>query len=138
MLAREEIDRLIAALSKGQIPASHANALRLKAARELRRARRRRLALFPGIGFADPAWDMLLDLYCAKLSDERATVSSLCLASGVPATTALRWMQLLVSSEYITRVPDRTDRRRFYVALAPGTVERMNQWIDATFADGVL
>jgi len=38
--------------------------------------------------FADPAWDMLLDLLQAEIAQLRVPVSSLCIAASVPATTA--------------------------------------------------
>lgn len=63
--------------------------------RDLRRAiRSRRLRdefFMPGL-FADPAWDMLLDLYAAELEDQPVSVSSLCIAAAVAPTTALRWI----------------------------------------------
>jgi hypothetical protein len=34
--------------------------------------------------FADPAWDILLDLYAARLEQQRVAVSSLCIAAAVP------------------------------------------------------
>ena len=45
--------------------------------------------------FADPAWDMLLDLMEAEIEQPRVAVSSLCIAAAVPATTALRWLKTL-------------------------------------------
>src|SRR5690606_9764038 len=63
--------------------------------RDLLRARRLRDEFLPGDLFADPAWDMLLDLFAARLEQERVSVSSLCIASAVPPTTALRWIRTL-------------------------------------------
>lgn len=137
LLAREEIDQLIAALSKGQVPAAHANALRLRVALELLKARRRRVTFFPDVELADPAWDMLLDLYCARLGGKTVTISSLCFASGVPATTALRWIKLLTTAGYVEREPDRCDRRRSQVTLTGDAAERMDRWIDGTVAEAV-
>ncbi len=53
-------------------------------------ARSDRQALFKTELFADPAWDMLLDLALSEASGRRISVTSLCIASGVPTTTALR------------------------------------------------
>lgn len=52
--------------------------------RDLLRARRLRADFLPGDLFADPAWDMLLDLLAAHLDQERVSVSSLCIAAAVP------------------------------------------------------
>ena len=39
---------------------------------------------------SDPAWDMLLDLYAARLEGRRVSVSSLCIAAAVPPTSISR------------------------------------------------
>ena len=55
--------------------------------RSVIRARRLRSRFFPDDLFADPAWDMLLDLLQAEIAQLRVPVSSLCIAASVPATT---------------------------------------------------
>ncbi len=82
-------------------------------------ARRNRAHYFPGELFADPAWDMLLDLLEAELRQRRVCVSSLCIAAGVPASTALRWIKSLVEEGLFVRIPDPNDLRRVYVELSP-------------------
>lgn len=67
--------------------------------------------------FADPAWDMLLDLTVAYAEHTRTSITSLCIASEVPQATALRWINLLVSAGLVERVEDHVDRRRVFVAL---------------------
>src|SRR3546814_5849017 len=54
--------------------------------RALIRARRMRDQFFRSELFADPAWDMLLDLMAARLEHKRVSVSSLCIAAAVPVT----------------------------------------------------
>jgi hypothetical protein len=85
------------------------------------RARRLRSRYFPEELFADPAWDMLLDLLQAELSHLRVPVSSLCIAAAVPATTALRWLKTLVEERLFARRADPHDGRRVFVELAPDT-----------------
>jgi hypothetical protein len=67
--------------------------------------------------FADPAWDMMLDLAAAEGENVRISVMSLCIASGVAPTTALRWIAQLVDRGLIARSEDSKDRRRTYVSL---------------------
>lgn len=67
--------------------------------------------------FGEPAWDMLLELYVLKLNRRNETVSGLCIASGAPSTTALRWIKLLEQLGWIERSADAKDRRRIFVAL---------------------
>lgn len=87
----------------------------------LRTIRRTRDQYFPSDLFSDPCWEMLLDLYDAKLVGAEVTVTSLGAASGVPLTTALRRMEALQSHGLIVRVEDAGDKRRTIIRLtAPG------------------
>jgi DNA-binding MarR family transcriptional regulator len=69
--------------------------------------------------FADPAWDMLLDLLQAELAQLRVPVSSLCIAAAVPATTALRWLKTMTNQGLFVRRADPHDGRRVFVELDP-------------------
>lgn len=78
--------------------------------------------------FADPAWDILLDLYVNDGDDRCVSVSSACIAAGVPPTTALRWLGALERRSLVMRAEDPFDRRRSLMHLtAHGVdlVERM-------------
>lgn len=86
--------------------------------RGLLRARVRRGIFFSPRLFADPAWDMLLELYAAQLEQKRVSVSSLGIASGVPPTTALRWIAELQKDGFITKSKDPLDARRTFVELS--------------------
>ena len=88
-------------------------------ARILYRARRVREKHFGKDLFGEPAWDMLLDLYVYKFNGVRNSVTSLCLASQVPESTALRWIGLLNEEELIVREKDDHDRRRAFISLSP-------------------
>ncbi|MBV1689424.1 winged helix DNA-binding protein [Novosphingobium sp. G106] len=85
--------------------------------RRIIRQRQLRARFFEGDLFADPAWDMLLDLAAARAEHKRVSVTSLCIASGVPPTTALRWIGQLTDAGLLQRVEDDTDRRRAFIAL---------------------
>ena len=87
--------------------------------RDVIRARRLRSRFFSEELFADPAWDMLLDLLKAEIEQVRVPVSSLCIAAAVPPTTALRWLKTLVSQGLFVRRADPHDGRRVFVELAP-------------------
>lgn len=82
------------------------------------RARRLRERYFDSEYFADPAWDMLLDLLAAEIAQHRVPVSSLCIAAAVPATTALRWMKTLTDQGIFRRRADPHDGRRVFVELS--------------------
>lgn len=91
------------------------------------RARRLREQYFDSGLFADAAWDILLELYAARLQGKRVAVSSLCIAAGVPATTALRWISLLEQKGHVCRSGDPADGRRIYVALTDASADRMSR-----------
>jgi len=69
--------------------------------------------------FADPAWDIMLDLLRAELLGERISVSSACIASAVPPTTGLRWLNILEEHGLVLRQCDPRDARRCFVVLSP-------------------
>ena len=100
--------------------------------RDMLRARRIRADFLPGDLFADPAWDMLLDLLAARLEQERVSVSSLCIAAAVPPTTALRWIRTLTDQGLVQRHADPHDGRRVFISLAQETTESMLRWFGAS------
>lgn len=81
--------------------------------------------------FADPAWDMLLDLAAARLERRRVAVSSLCIAAAVPPTTALRWITTMTEMGLFTRYPDPDDGRRVFVTLSETATEAMTAYVQA-------
>ncbi len=83
----------------------------------------------PGKLFSDPAWDMLLDLAEARLSGKRVSVSSLCIAANVPATTALRRIGDLVAEKLATRIRDPEDGRRVFVDLTDDAFAQMMAYV---------
>ena len=92
------------------------------------RARRLRSRFFSEELFADPAWDMLLDLLQAEIAQLRVPVSSLCIAAAVPATTALRWIKTMTEQGLFVRRADPHDGRRVFVELAPASSSAMRRY----------
>ena len=99
--------------------------------RKLIRARQARARFFDAELFADPAWDILLDLAAARSERAQVCVTSLCIAAGVPATTALRWIAQMVDTGLLMRIPDPADRRRAHIALTDGTTDLMARYFAA-------
>jgi DNA-binding MarR family transcriptional regulator len=97
-----------------------------KEVRTLINLRRSRGRFFGGDLFADPAWDILLELYAASLGQFRMTVGKLCIGAAVPATTALRWINHLEENGMIERKSDPTDGRRQFLMLSAYALEAMN------------
>lgn len=101
------------------------------------RARRMRAQFFADELFADPAWDMLLDLFAAQLERRQVSVSSLCIAAAVPPTTALRWIGTLHEAGLFERQADPTDRRRAYIGLSVKGLEGMRSYASAVKRAGL-
>lgn len=91
--------------------------------------RRQRDAIFrPGI-FAEPAWDMLLDLYVQQYQQRPVSIHSLCIAAAVPPTTALRWIGRLVEAGLMQRKPSQRDNRVVHVALTEDGRAAMERYL---------
>jgi DNA-binding MarR family transcriptional regulator len=136
----EEVNRIASMLSRlsngpGPVPPAiqpmHSGdvpSVSVETVRKIIRARRLRSRYFSEELFADPAWDMLLDLMQAELAHLRVPVSSLCIAAAVPATTALRWLKTMVKEGLFIRRADPHDGRRVFVELAPDTRDAMHRY----------
>ncbi len=97
--------------------------------RRLIRLRRDRDRHFPAELFADPAWDMLLDLAAARMEGADVAVSSLCLAAAVPTTTALRWVRSLNHAGIFVRRTDPLDARRAFIGLSDEAFDAVVAWL---------
>ena len=96
-----------------------------KEIRAMLKLRRNRDRFFDGELFADPAWDILLELYAAELGQQKVSVGSLCVGAAVPATTALRWISQLTGKGLIERQADQMDGRRFHLSLSSTGLDAM-------------
>lgn len=105
--------------------------------RAMIRARRLRDQYFSGELFADPAWDMLLDLLLARLERRTVAVSSLCIAAAVPPTTALRWIKRLTEEGIFVRTADPRDGRRVFIDLSDAAADTMLAYVRAIEGIGI-
>ena len=96
--------------------------------RRILRQRQLRSRFFENDLFADPAWDMLLDLTAARAEHLRVSVTSLCIASAVPPTTALRWITQMTEMGLMERLNDETDRRRAFITLTDKAADAMARY----------
>lgn len=78
-------------------------------------ARRRELG--GGDLFGDSAWSMLLDLLLARMEGTMLSVSSACIGSGAPMSTAMRLVRRFVQEGIVQRIPDEKDKRRDFLVL---------------------
>ncbi len=104
--------------------------LLLETARALYRERRLRARHFPGSLFAEPTWDMLLDLYIADGERRQITVKSVCIAANVPTTTALRHLRWLHEQGLVERLNHPRDARSTHVRLTAIAIVAMASYLD--------
>lgn len=97
--------------------------------REMIKLRRLRDSYFQKDLFADPAWDILLDLMVSQLEGRNVSVSSLCIAAAVPATTALRWIAAMTESGMLVRRHDPDDARRVFIGLSREAENMLRQYL---------
>lgn len=103
---------------------------RLALAKWVLASRRRRPKAFRSIRFGEPNWDMILDLYITDREGRRVDVSGLCLASGVAPTTALRYVELLIDDDLISKIDDVNDGRRSFVSISDTLRHAIEEWLD--------
>jgi hypothetical protein len=75
--------------------------------------------------FADPAFDMLLELFADHEEGRKTSIKSCSLAARTPPTTALRWIAMLEQEGLITRHIDTEDARRTLLRLTSSAHERL-------------
>jgi hypothetical protein len=96
------------------------------AARAVYSARRQRDFHFQNNDlFAEPAWDMMLALLIDRADGKATSISSACIASYVPGTTALRWIDKMVMMGLLSREADPFDRRRSHLNLTREACEKL-------------
>lgn len=88
-------------------------------------------------GAGDLAWDILMDLYIGELTGRKTSITSACIASGAPPTTALRYLRALCEAGRIERDRDVKDGRRCWLRLAPTVVEEIEVYL-RTAADNLF
>jgi len=103
----------------GKMTAGQDHPIWVELARQNYEDRRRRTKIFRSEDlFGEPAWDILLDLFIAAKERRRVSVTSACIGSAVPSTTALRWIAILEKQGLLVREADPGDARRVYVKLS--------------------
>jgi DNA-binding response OmpR family regulator len=108
-----------AATAKRELPAD------LQVLQWLRDLDEQRSKALDGIVKTDATWNMLAELLRARITKRRISVTSLCLASRGPVTSALRRVEQLLQDGLITYALDPKDRRRKYVELTSEGASRM-------------
>jgi hypothetical protein len=97
----------------------------IRKARAERRRRTLRARHLPAGLFGEPAWDLLLDIFANRAEGKRVSFSSTCLATGVPAGEAARWINVLEAEGLLFRRRDHKDRACLWLDLTDLGMERL-------------
>src|SRR5258708_30693113 len=92
-------------------PGSDATRMAVVRVEKILRLRRQ---IFPESLFSDPAWDLMIALCKAHISQERLSVLRLARRADVPPSTTLRQVNALVERDLVIRSSDPLDSRRVF------------------------
>ena len=128
---QEQLDEILDRLRRleaGSLP--DRRPARLYEVGELLLARRQRDALFePGL-FADPSWDILLELYRSELEEKPLFLLRLGETCRHPQTTVLRHVERLEAAGLVERTEPSASSKRVYVKLTTRASRSMRSFID--------
>ena len=85
--------------------------------------------------FGEPGWDIMLSLYIAMREGYRMKVSAVCNESGVPDTTAIRWLESLRELGLVEKRPNPLDARSSFVELSSKALEKMDRFLLLAWQD---
>lgn len=85
--------------------------------------------------FREPAWEIMLDLYCAQARGNRVSIMDACIAAQVPSTTGFRYVDRLLNARLVIRRPDDDDRRRSWLLLTEEAVNKIERWLNETWPE---
>jgi DNA-binding MarR family transcriptional regulator len=100
----------------------------LKRAESIVRVRRARERLFSRAMCGEPAFDLLLCLYL-RSGEKEVSLTSLARPSGIPYSSAMRWIRYLVGKGYVERTESKSDRRVICVHLTPAGRAMMDEFL---------
>jgi hypothetical protein len=127
-----DLERLLARLRKGGAQSAETPDREeglLLAGEHYRRCRVQRPSLFGDGDPADPAWDILIDIFMARSAGRDVSVSSAAIAALVPATTGLRWIDRLCAAGLTEREHDASDGRRVFLRLTSTGEAKVRAWL---------
>lgn len=107
----------------------------LTLAKRIRDLRLKRGAILQPELFGEPGWDILLSLYIAADEGYRMKMSAVCNESGVPDTTALRWLESLRELGLVAKRRNPLDARSSLLELTPEGYEKMNRFLQLAWQD---
>jgi DNA-binding MarR family transcriptional regulator len=80
--------------------------------------------------FSDPAWDILLELYAARLGQRRMTLNELARSIGAPQSTVARWITVLTDKGLVIALTEADEAVRLWVELSAEGDAAMKRLVD--------
>lgn len=135
-LARQLEELLRSSQGPCRESAPDASSAMIEVARRDFEARRERDRVFGAGTFADPAWDLLLDLFVAGEEGRRVDAFSLCGRTALPEGVILRSIAHLVQSNLVTRQSKAGEPRSIYLVLTADGQAKMVEYLSRRVANG--
>lgn len=107
----------------------------LHAARAARKARRERQRIFGETLMSDPAWDILLELFVARIEGRQLRLSQVSSAIGFSEGTLIRWAAQLIEAKLVASSPNAADPKDRILALTDEGVNLMCDYFIRTSRD---
>lgn len=92
--------------------------------------RRAREELFGVRLFSDPAWDILLELFGAKLGQRNVELDELARSIEVPRSTTARWITILAENGLVVSLTDAASSSELLVELSPEGCAKMKRLLN--------
>ena len=117
-LISSQLSEVVSQINQYEVQAGDGRTVTLlEMVRRVMSERRLLAELSQGDLFTNGPWNMMLDLYENAWLEKPISVSSLTIASGIPPTTALRYIAYLQDVKLLTKRGDSYDGRRVLVHL---------------------
>ena len=100
--------------------------------------RRQRAAYLPQDLLGEPAWEMMLELLRAEVTQHRLPVSSVCATVGLSEAAALRWLKSLEERGLVNRRNGQPDGQREFVELTRDASCALRRWFADSFGEVAL
>lgn len=119
------IAKLQSGTTDGSSPAfcNDRRTIALANARALLRVYTTREKNFPQGKFSDPGWHLLIDLFLQQAAGRCVSVSSACVGTRAPSTTALRYISDYIDKGFVIRTPSENDQRVSWLSLSEEALE---------------
>lgn len=111
------------------LPIATENPHLVRVAKNIRTSRVERSQYFETDLFGEASWDILLALYIARHEGYVMKTAVVCYESGVPATTAIRWIDRLAEDGYVIKRPNPVDARSTLLELSDNAEAKLTCYL---------